>query len=487
METLPQALRPGNVVAIRPGRVDPVAGPSPSWILDGVTRAVWLSEDRRENDGRVLGVAELAQRFGRYDAALAKSSWHWVDAGTCEPISREAIQGDLVGIEGWRVPLRVAGRLVGRDVTPELLAALGLTPPRQQAAAAIQGPMEGPAVTLNPELFDQWVASIDGSTEDGTRKEYRRIAVVQWAPFFRTLGAIGGKIKAYTNDRLKHVGKPMHLKELSALRGFLAWAEEQGHLVDAPHVPAPPRKATGKPSATRKMAPVSVSEEEIERIIALLPEWTRARRGNDRHRVREVFVLAWETGLRPITIGRLSVPEHWRPGMRSLNIAFDIDKARFGRELPLTPRAVEVLERCAPAAGPVFDHHDYRALLKKAARDAGLDDERAKHFSRYDFRHNRADFLLDQGADLRAVAYNHGHKLLTTTDKYLRPSKKGAEAMLAKVAARPGASSGASSTSGACSCTPDGVLDEMQASDYSAPSTRTWRNWQTHQIQVLAG
>ncbi len=374
------------------------------------------------------------------------------------------------------------GKLVGYG----LLAGIELL--AQRTADAISAKATAPAASLRrdaltPELVDAWLASIDGSTEAGTRKEYRRVALAQWVPFFGTVDAIGPRVKAYTNDRLKRVSKTMHKKELSALRGFLAWAEEQGHIAEAPHVPAPPRKATGKRSATHKAAPVSVSEAEIERIIGLLPEWARARRGAERHRVRDVFVLAWETGLRPITIGRLRVPEHWRPGMRSLNITADIDKARFGRELPLTPRAVDVLERCAPASGLVFGPHDYRAPLKKAASEAGLDPERAKHFSKYDFRHNRADFLLDQGADLRAVAYNHGHKLLTTTDKYLRPSKKGAEAMLAKVAGRSGASSG----SGACSCTADGVLDEAQASEYPSLPTRTWRNWQTHQIQVLAG
>ena len=33
----------------------------------------------------------------------------------------------------------------------------------------------------------------------------------------------------------------------------------------------------------------------------------------------------------------------------------------------------------------------------------------------------------------------------------------------------------------------EGVLDEAQAAEYPSVSTRTWRNWQTHQIQVLAG
>ncbi len=42
-------------------------------------------------------------------------------------------------------------------------------------------------------------------------------------------------------------------------------------------------------------------------------------------------------------------------------------------------------------------------------------------------------------------------------------------------------------TGGLATMAPEGVLDEVQASEYPSPSTRTWRNWQTHQIQVLAG
>jgi hypothetical protein len=68
--------------------------------------------------------------------------------------------------------------------------------------------------------------------------------------------------------------------------------------------------------------------------------------------VLDVVELVDQVG--PISIARLSVPTHWRPGARAMNITADIDKARFARELPLTPRAVDVLERCAPKQGLVF-------------------------------------------------------------------------------------------------------------------------------------
>jgi integrase len=337
-------------------------------------------------------------------------------------------------------------------------------------------------VPVTEQLIDSWLSSLDGSTDPRTRREYGRIARAQWLRFFSSLDAIAGQAKDYTNARLKAVSRTMVLKELSALRGFVAWAHEHGHLKEAAQIPAPPRRAVGKHSTLHKRGAVIVNESEMERIVALLPEWTRARRGGTRHRVRDFFVFAWETGLRPITISRLNVPVHWRPGHAFLNITEDIDKARFGRELPLTPRAVAVLERCAMAQGLIFGCHDYRARLKSAAKAAGLDEERARHFSRYDFRHNRADFLLDQGIDLRAVAFNHGHKLLSTTDKYLRPSRKGAEAMIEKLAQR----SGGSGSSGACTCRAEGAVDEPQLGEYTSVFSRTWRNWQTHQIQVLA-
>ena len=50
----------------------------------------------------------------------------------------------------------------------------------------------------------------------------------------------------------------------------------------------------------------------------------------------------------------------------------------------------------------------------------------------------------------------------------------------------PGASAERTRTGGLATIARAGVLDEVQASEYPSPSTRTWRNWQTHQIQVLA-
>lgn len=89
----------------------------------------------------------------------------------------------------------------------------------------------------------------------------------------------------------------------------------------------------------------------------------------------------------------LSVPEHWRPGRKGLTITDEIDKARFGRTLPLTERALEALARSAPKAGPIFGEHNRRKPLEAARKRLGLGP-----VSAYDFRHARATHWLEEGA-----------------------------------------------------------------------------------------
>src|SRR5690606_12068082 len=74
--------------------------------------------------------------------------------------------------------------------------------------------------------------------------------------------------------------------------------------------------------------------------------------------------------LRPETIAKLRVPEHWSPGERVLRITAAIDKEAHDREVPLTPRAVKALERVAPAEpGEIFGQHKaWRYLAPAAAK-----------------------------------------------------------------------------------------------------------------------
>lgn len=240
---------------------------------------------------------------------------------------------------------------------------------------------------------------------------------------------------SYGMTRLGQAMRTTVLRELAYLRQFLAWCKQQGSLAAVPLVPTLPPKARGKRTGTQRAKAVDITPAEALAIIAALPEQSK-KIGDRKWPIRARFAFAWETTLRPASVAALSVPEHWRPGLRALELPDDDDKARFGRTLDLTPAAVATLKACVPpgGAGLVFGAHSFAKAIKRAAR-AVLGAERAEDFAPYDFRHGRAKALLDAGAPLRGVSYLLGHKRPSTTDRYLAPDRRAGAAALAAVSA----------------------------------------------------
>lgn len=232
----------------------------------------------------------------------------------------------------------------------------------------------------------------------------------------------------YGRTRLGQVARTTVIRELSYLRQFLAWCVPQGALSVAPVIPVLPPKSKGTPSGAQRRKPVDITTVEARRIIANLPEKSKTIAGR-KWPIRDRFAFAFETGLRPETIARLSVPENWQPGQTSIELRDEDDKARFGRTVDLTPEALRILRECSPEAGVIFGRSCFYKAVKTAAK-AVLGPVRGKRFAPYDWRHQRAKDLLDRGASLRGVSYVLGHKRPSTTDKYLAPDRKaGAEAL----------------------------------------------------------
>ena len=78
--------------------------------------------------------------------------------------------------------------------------------------------------------------------------------------------------------------------------------------------------------------------------------------------------MQYETGLRLSTIDALEVPTHWHKGSRTLTLTDELDKSRWGRDLPLTDTAVAALESvCPPEGGLLLGGHDYRDHVAEAA------------------------------------------------------------------------------------------------------------------------
>lgn len=288
---------------------------------------------------------------------------------------------------------------------------------------------------LDDELRDMWIDAIRSTIGQRTPVTLR----VYWGHWRRAFDTVSGvlderRIAEYQRARLGVVLKTSLRSEVSALRGFLAWMLEQKFIETIPTIPPIARKATGqRAQAGRKIRATELSPEQVQAVLAALPEWSTG--GNGRHAgqaryaVRARWIVAYETGLRPSTIDKLSAPGNYSRGATELVIDDDEDKARFGRVLPLTEAARAALDSVCPREGLLFGEHDFRDYLKRAAREA-LPPDLARTFSAYDFRHARGTHLLEQTGNLTGVGYLLGHKQATTTNKYARPTKRAAKAVL---------------------------------------------------------
>jgi integrase len=279
------------------------------------------------------------------------------------------------------------------------------------------------------ELLDEWLESKRPSLDVKffpTVESYAR----RYVDYFERLD----KITEATGEQfgIARLGQALRKtvnRELSYLREFLRWCKRHGALAFVPNIPRLPAKAQGVRAGKQRAKFVHVTPAQAAEILALLPKQSKTIDGR-KWPLRARFEFAWETGLRPGTIGELRVPDHWRPGSRILEIPNEDDKARFGREVDLTDRAIAILKAVAPARGVIFGHHAFYKAIKKAAA-AVLGPIKGKSFAPYDFRHGRAKELLDAGAPIRGVSYVLGHKLISTTNIYVAPERSAGQEALA--------------------------------------------------------
>lgn len=290
---------------------------------------------------------------------------------------------------------------------------------------------------LSPEitfemLADAWVRDLAGQVSTGTQDLYRMHMHSHLLPHFGAPeGITSERIAQYGRDRLKAVKRRTLVKERSTLRGFLGWCQEQGYLLESPTFPALSKRAQGTAYKVRRRGNATpMSPEEARALVEALPVWSQPRKGVEKFLVRARFIVMYETALRPATLDALRHPEHYTPGADTLLIEDEMDKARFGRVLPLNKRAQDALSAAVRGKGPIFGRHNYRHHLERAAARV-LDEDRARTFCAYDLRHARLTELAAKG-DLTGVAYLAGHKHVTTTSIYIKPGLKAAREALDK-------------------------------------------------------
>jgi len=351
----------------------------------------------------------------------------------------------------WYARFRIAGRITERS-TGESDDELADVEAARLYAAARAGQLrearrpqrQGAAAPLEELLvaWDIWLTTTHAAT---TRKAWRDYARSHFLPFFGSAEKVTESGCAeYRRQRLGKVIAATVRHELTALRNFVAFLAlpDIGVLAEPFEITGVPKRALGTAHPVRRRTSADpVSPEQVLAIIALLPEWA-GRKGPPnrwhpplivrqrkykvrRYPVRARFEFAYETGLRPSTLDKLSVPEHYEPGAEMLRLTDEADKNRWGREIPLTARAKEILEAVAPPVGLIFGKHDYRPHIKAAAEQV-LPTEMAKRFAGSHLRSAFTTHELERGKNILGIQYRVGHKLLSTTSRYAKPSLRAA-------------------------------------------------------------
>lgn len=351
--------------------------------------------------------------------------------------------------EGWRLVLDKRSGVYGvrwRSGGVRRYVSTGLRDPGEAAqaaarlyAATVSGRrVDGQRRIRVDECGAEWLADLSASRDETTVAKYT-MYLKAWASDFGTLENVTDRsVEDWWRARLRVVKRRTVIKQLYALHGMLVYARGRGWIAEVPRWDPPPKSATGTPTEGRTpVETVPLSETEAERVIAALPEWSdKAQANGKKWRVRDRFLIAWETALRPATLDAIRAPGDYRKGALELAIRDEIDKARFGRAVPLTPRAREALDRCVPDVGPILsrvDSHVASRYLRAAAEAAGLDARRASRIKAYDLRHARLTLLAERAPNLVGVAYLAGHKALTTTNRYVHAHRTAAEEALASI------------------------------------------------------
>jgi len=284
------------------------------------------------------------------------------------------------------------------------------------------------------DLFGAWLASMETEKRPATIEIWTGYVQAHWLKFFRSPAELVSErmLARYVEERLRKVTASTVRKECSGLQTFLRWCARPsvGYLHEAPKVPRPDRDAKGR--RAKQHMRVDLTREQMEALIAALPEHVRAREeGEPARPCRALFRVLAETGLRIGTLYRLEAPRDYRHGASQLLVRDEADKAGWGRTLPLTEAARAALDSVVPESGPIFEPIDMRAQLEQAAIAIGIEPHVARHLGHHDFRHARATELVDAGASLTGTAYLLGHKRLSTTDGYLHGRHAAAVAALA--------------------------------------------------------
>jgi len=285
-----------------------------------------------------------------------------------------------------------------------------------------------------------YLESLRNVLDDKTIAGYALTFSTHLVPEFPSVHDVSkSSTKIYVAKRLKFVQGSTVRKELSPLRGLVQWCEETGLIDEAPVIASVPKRAVGNAyrvevdgelvTRRRRSKPDELSPKEIRDIIGTLPEWF------DGKPIRSRYLLQYSMGLRSHTVDQLELGVHWRRDSDWLVLEARSLKDRVADKRRLTTEAKVALTGACDGltSGVIFGEarsdKDHRTLIREAALEV-LGEERGARFAPTHLRSAAITHFLDAGAPLTAGARFAGHKLVTTTDRYARPSQRALETEL---------------------------------------------------------
>lgn len=277
-------------------------------------------------------------------------------------------------------------------------------------------------------LVADWIVAIGSELGRDTDKTYITYGR-HWKKHFKVLGDVKtSTVGNYQRDRLKEVIRDTVKLETYALRRFFKWLKEQEYLVKVPEFPEIAKKATGTRKPGRRVKPMLVlSVQQMEAIIEAIPLVSDNKVKGKNFPVRPWFIVARETGLRPVTIDNLIGRDVTVTG---IHIRPENDKNRMERVIPYTPASKEALELVKPKDPNelVFGKHEWNYFFHKAALKA-LGPEIADRISKYDLKHGLVTELFDAGAPETGIQFLTG--TVSAIRRYSHPTRTAAEEAIA--------------------------------------------------------
>lgn len=359
-----------------------------------------------------------------------------VSTGSYDPTCRRGIHGirwrDPATGRRREVSLRTADPEEAKRLAPQVYAEQVLGVVKEGASNFIVSPS-----TRFVELVAKWIDAILSELGEDTDKTYITYGK-HWKKHFTLLGDVkSATIGNYQRARLKEVLRSTVQLELSAMRSFFIWLREQEYIRTVPDFPKLGRKVMGTNYKVRRRTTPTVvfTPEQMERVIAALPTHSEKKWGGRHFPVRAWFIVARETGLRPITINKLTGRDVTVSGIhvRSKN-----DKNRMGRVIPWTPAAREALDGVLPENldDKIFGRHSWEYFFFKAVLKA-LGPEWADRMTPYDLKHGLVTELFDSGAPETGIQFLTGTK--SAIRRYSHPTRSAAEeAIKARLGGRAG-------------------------------------------------